>query len=190
MPGSPHTSDSQRSVPVRSWLHLPARPGSIRPGPARAPLLSILSQPASGQPLGPHAGPQPATGSRRIRSLSRVVAPDRCSRLRRSAHADRRSPAAQRQRGSSEGGRELARRRRRKAFATVSVSAPASPSCCHEFRSVPRGSDPADRLAGDRGAVFRRYGMIQLRLHASVGEYMFPRVPANPIRSRALLWIS
>ena len=147
MPGSPHTSDSQRSVPVRSWLHLPARPGLIRPGPARAPLLSILSQPASGQPLGPHAGPQPATGSRRIRSLASSLPPPPI-RARRSP-----KPGGAAAKGI-ERGRELARRRRRKAFATVSVSAPASPWCCYEFRPVPRGSDPADRLAGDRGAVF------------------------------------
>ncbi|CAL4953976.1 unnamed protein product [Urochloa decumbens] len=97
---------------------IPSRPPPCDAGRhGRAPresarLFYFIAAPASGHPLGPHR--TAATETLASHSLA-SLAPDRCSRLRRSAHADRPSPAAQGQRG----GRELARRRR-KAFGTVS----------------------------------------------------------------------
>ncbi|KAG2601481.1 hypothetical protein PVAP13_5KG437107 [Panicum virgatum] len=106
MPGSPHTSDSQRSVPVRSWLHLPAarppRVDSAGPRASAPPLYFIAAR------LGPAARTaRRAAASHRLpsHSLARVVAPASADPRTQIAEARRRRGEGERgEGGSSRGG--------------------------------------------------------------------------------------
>jgi len=104
--------DQERRI-HHPWLLMtraPCRCGSTQPGPARAHLSSILSEKEA------HLRTTP---SDRTAPLARVVAPS----PRAPASADPRTQIAEarRRRVQGEGGNS---RRRRKAFATVAVSAP------------------------------------------------------------------
>jgi hypothetical protein len=97
-----------------------------------------------------YPSPPRASRSDRTAPLPQSLASRRRSRLRRSvrtqiAEARRRRGEGVREGGSPRGGGG------RRSPPSRWVVLPASPSCCREFPPArPRGSDPLDRLAGDR----------------------------------------